>query len=389
MKKNKKGFTLIELLAVIVILGLLLAIAIPSITKYITESRRKTIVSSIDGYISSVVIDVNDGKYGFAKENKIFAVPIECVSLEKGGKSPFGYWSPASDEYWSYVLVQYNSEKHTYTYGFTFKDSAGFGIYPTSQDIINPKDSNQIKTGLNLTKPVSGLALNMGSVDVWNGFSVNANTEVVVLDSDTCSISVKKPCTGEGSKKGDVVTCGSEKFYIIEDNTSTITLLTALPINVDVNNPVQNASASTTYFSNGSYWARQTGPSTYYLKEEYDDGSQYPYVFDKNADNSYKYVDAYEKYLNGQGVTSARAKLISLEQLTALGCGGGTCSSQYTSILGNGYDWISGSMSSLGGGIWGINSSSSGNVVVKAYSKNSSIKIRPTVVVSKSEIKFN
>ena len=33
---KKKGFTLIELLAVIVILGLLIAIAIPSVTKYIT-----------------------------------------------------------------------------------------------------------------------------------------------------------------------------------------------------------------------------------------------------------------------------------------------------------------------------------------------------------------
>jgi prepilin-type N-terminal cleavage/methylation domain-containing protein len=77
--KSKKAFTLIELLAVIVILGLLMAIAIPSVTKYITESRKKTVVSTIGNYITAMVNEVNDLTYTFTKANTVYAVPIECI----------------------------------------------------------------------------------------------------------------------------------------------------------------------------------------------------------------------------------------------------------------------------------------------------------------------
>ena len=42
---NKKGFTLIELLAVIVILGIVVAIAIPGINSVINNSRKKSVLA--------------------------------------------------------------------------------------------------------------------------------------------------------------------------------------------------------------------------------------------------------------------------------------------------------------------------------------------------------
>ena len=200
-KKNNKGFTLIELLAVIVILGLLMAIAIPSVTRYITQSRKKTVVTSMDGYISSVVNAVNDQDYRFTMSNTIYAIPIECVSLEKGGTNPFGKWLQANDDYWAYVLVQYNSEDFSYTYGFTFKDSSGYGMYPTVQSEINPKSKDQIKTGLDLKKPKSGLYSNIALKDNWTGFDIDDKTMVVVLESTEENKDGKYTCPL--SQKGD------------------------------------------------------------------------------------------------------------------------------------------------------------------------------------------
>ena len=183
MRKNNRGFTLIELLAVIVILALLMMIAIPSVTRYITQSRVKTVTKTMDSYITAVVQEVNDGDYHFSDSTKIYAIPIECVSLEKGGTNPFGEWMQANDSYWAYVLVQYDSENYNYKYGFTFKDSAGYGMYPTVSANIDEK-SNQVNTGYDdLTKPESGKAVEFVLSEKWNGFTIKNDTELIVLES--------------------------------------------------------------------------------------------------------------------------------------------------------------------------------------------------------------
>ena len=202
MKNKRKGFTLIELLAVIVVLGLLMAIAIPSVTKYITQSRKKTVTSTIGNYIGALVNDVNDLTYTFTETNTVYAVPIDCIALERGGTNPFGAWHQASNAYWAYVLVQYDDNTSSYTYGYTFKDSAGYGLYPTSQAKLN-EQGKQIQTGLSLTRPKNGKVTDITEVTNWNGFVVNDTTNLVVLEAES------EGSTGDGKttctlqQKGD------------------------------------------------------------------------------------------------------------------------------------------------------------------------------------------
>ena len=410
MKKNQKGFTLIELLAVIVILALIMMIAIPSVTRYITQSRVKTVTKTMDSYITAVVQEVNDGDYHFSDSTKVYAIPIECVSLEKGGTNPFGEWMQANDNYWAYVLVQYDNVNYNYKYGFTFKDSAGYGMYPTVSANID-ENSNQVKTGYDdLTKPESGKAVEFVPSDKWNGFDITSDTELIVLEATsegqtgngqtTCTLCQKgdnyeqveeeklanrKACNlieGASVALGSRIECGGEYFHVISVTGNSVKMFADEAINSNTGKQrVDGESYSSMekpYLATSTYWL--SGSS---LKTKY--GTSYPaYVYDSNS-SSYPLINTYKTYLlETVGLKDVELSLIDIKDLINLGCSisSNTCNSAPSWVRYEHSGYITGSVTNdkkvyfvMAGALTYFNYNSVGS------------SPRPVVVISLDEIK--
>lgn len=72
-KRNKKGFTLVELLAVIVVLGIVISIAVPTAINLINNSKKKAFVYDAKAYIDAARYTVlsENGKKTFFKLNEL------------------------------------------------------------------------------------------------------------------------------------------------------------------------------------------------------------------------------------------------------------------------------------------------------------------------------
>ncbi len=159
MKKinmNSKGFTLIELLAVITIMGILMMVAIPSVTRTIENSRRDTYADLAKSYINtlrnSVLSDeLTCGEYDVgATPDGVYYFAIDSADqntkdlMESGGTSS---WSNAAVS--GYVAWEKKStagtenQKTTTTYAIYLVDKGkhGIGSFTKEKEISRSKVS--------------------------------------------------------------------------------------------------------------------------------------------------------------------------------------------------------------------------------------------------------
>lgn len=113
---NKKGFTLVELLAVIVILGVIMLIAIPSVGTIIKNSRENSFVSSGKMYISTAQNYVAGENLGNGK----YCISVDTLTEGKVDKSPIN----PDNNIEGYVLIVIADNGITYKANISDIDSS-------------------------------------------------------------------------------------------------------------------------------------------------------------------------------------------------------------------------------------------------------------------------
>ena len=178
MKKlNSKGFTLIELLAVITIMGILMMVAIPSVSRTIENSRRDTFADVAKSYVNTVrnavladelkcgannVAGTPDGTYYFEIDSSASGGSNDL--MESGGKSSWG-----NSDVKGYVRWDKQTTPATITGGVVTKEAVtktkySVNLYDSGNHGTNGeiKEENitrtNIKTdlGYNTNSPTSG-----------------------------------------------------------------------------------------------------------------------------------------------------------------------------------------------------------------------------------------
>ena len=113
---KKKGFTLVELLAVIVILSLILVIAVPSVNRYIKQSKEKAYNTQISTIIEAAQAYASANS-GLLPRKEEFVVKITLGQLKSSGLIKEEVKNPNDDKYFDDALtIEIKKKGETYNY---------------------------------------------------------------------------------------------------------------------------------------------------------------------------------------------------------------------------------------------------------------------------------
>ena len=146
---KKKGFTLVELLAVIIILSLVLVIAVPSVNKYIKQSKEKAYNTQISTIIEAAQAYASANS-GLLPRKEEFVVKITLGQLKSSGLIKEEVKNPNDDKYFDDALT-IEIKKKGETYNYDIVESTITTRDGEKSPIINLNGSPMVTYNLNAT----------------------------------------------------------------------------------------------------------------------------------------------------------------------------------------------------------------------------------------------
>ena len=325
-RQKKKGFTLIELLAVIIILGILMIIAIPSVTSYINDSRKNAYVDTAKEIVSGTRNIVNEGSLGMYDTDTTFYIPAKYVNTENSLKSPYGEFTETS----AYVGVIYDGKG--YKYYWISSDDTGQGI-----PVVTPLekiDTDSIKSDLNpndilTTIEKTGIGnrskikiLNMDGT--WRPIQLSDTSNNIPEEggnnSPTISIAT---CVIEGCTKTEVgteLTIGGDNFYVVSSNEIETVLLAKYDLKTNVDPPIQVTSGATSMKyqkTSNVYWKNNIGDNLDYPASSTLGNYIFAYACDEKC-NMYEPVNSYATSISSRVGVMVSGRLLTNEEANSL-----------------------------------------------------------------------
>lgn len=176
--KDKKGFTLTELLAVIVLIGVILAIAVPSYQSYVTRTRKEV----LESYKANIIDAANQYAAKCFQENRLGAC-IEEGDIWKEIKQNLKNANDIENEYAVTVRIDSGhsnvSDLYSITLEMTKKDSDKKITIKTSNTNTSGSTGTQTDSSIN----INGKALNTieGPFPANPTLSITGSVEKVTL----------------------------------------------------------------------------------------------------------------------------------------------------------------------------------------------------------------